>query len=82
MINMNWPRRKFEWRNGPFLRADLFIQLLAEHPNAWCWDYQIKYLTIDLDTREGLDFTLKDRDGNIIDPDRVLVAIHRSATYK
>lgn len=48
----------------------------AKRQHWWCSDSQLKYLEIRVDTRSG-HFVLKDRDGNNIDPGRVVAAIER-----
>lgn len=45
-------------------------QLLEAHNGLWLHDSQLKYLTVYIDTR-GPRFTLRDRDGNPVDLDRV-----------
>lgn len=40
----------------------------------WCEDMPLKYLEIRIDTRDN-GFILRDRDGNRVDPNRVLDAI-------
>lgn len=51
-----------------------FVKLVQDNPGFWLSDFQLKYLDIRIDTRDG-GFVLKDRDGEKISPDRVVSAI-------
>lgn len=53
-----------------------FARIIQESGAFWCEDWPLKYLNIWVDTRCG-SFILKDRDGNKIDPERVLEAIEK-----
>lgn len=51
-----------------------FVALLSRHASMWTSDFDLKYLTLRIDTRSG-HFMLKGRDGEDVTPDRVLKAI-------
>lgn len=53
-----------------------FAQALADAADEawWACDWQLKYLELRIDTRDG-GFVLFDRDHNVISPDRVIKAI-------
>jgi hypothetical protein len=71
-----------EWpKSGPHFNrwnTDLsrFAQIVEKAGAFWCMDWPLKYLTLWTDTRDG-GFIIKDRDGNKIDPERVLAAIKK-----
>lgn len=50
------------------------IVAALENDNAWLFDSQVKYVQITVDTRSGGLFSLRDRDGNTIEPERLLKA--------
>jgi len=62
---------------GRHIDAAAFVARVSQSPGFWTFDYQLKYLTLTIDTREGAYFSLKDRDGNLIEPERVYAAIDR-----
>ena len=45
-------------------------------PPAWHQDYGLKYISIRVDTRDGR-CVLQDRNGNIIDPVKIKIAISK-----
>ena len=51
----------------------LFAALLKIHPHLWLCNSKLKYLDIRIDTRTG-HFTVRDRDGDEIEPEKVLFA--------
>lgn len=53
-----------------------FLKLVRDNPDAWHFDFDIKYLDIRIDTRDG-GFLLFDRDRNRISPQKVLDAIKK-----
>lgn len=53
-----------------------FVALMQAHDTFWLCDHQLKYLTLRIDTRD-CGFIISDRDGNTIEPERVLRAISR-----
>ena len=73
-----------EWpKSGPDfnrwnLDAAAFAKLIQDHPHLWHMDGPLKYLTLRIDTRDG-GFTLTDRDGKPIEPERVVAAALKSA---
>lgn len=74
-IGSRWPSSGQEVGNAWFHNFAGFSRLLQEHPGFWSADFGLKYLGVRLDTRSGGRFTLCDRDGRHIHPDRVLRAI-------
>lgn len=75
MISLSWPTHGTEFGNPWHYNAAAFLALVQANPGFWCRDFALKYLRINLDTREGGSFTLADRDGERIHADRVLCAI-------
>lgn len=72
-----WPEKhgpEFNRWNGDI---GLFAALIKQHPRLWLADSQLKYLDIRVDTRNG-HFIIEDRDGNRIEPERVMMACHLS----
>lgn len=74
----NWPAvgPEFNRWNGD-LKG--FAELLDSARGEYWWtrDFQLKYLRINVDTRDG-SFMLSNRDGEIISPDRVVAAINEN----
>ncbi len=62
-----------EWNKD----ADKFLALISKHPHMWCYDTQLKYLNMRIDTRSG-NFILHDRDGNKVQPERAVEAIRKA----
>lgn len=69
-----WPR---DLPSGWHHRADEFLRVVVEHPFLWLRLSKAKYLDIRVDTRDG-GFTLRDRDGNLMDPEEVIAACRES----
>ncbi|MQX28962.1 hypothetical protein [Sinorhizobium meliloti] len=63
-----------QW-NGDLKRLVDLLHEAADDP-WWCYDSQLKYISIWVDTRDN-GFVLKDRDGNRISPERVEAAINK-----
>lgn len=84
MLDLSWPtlRGEFYRDDAPVhIGAAAFVDFVTTTTGFWLWDSPLKYLSINLDTREDGRFTLRDRDGSRIHADRVLRAIarHREA---
>jgi hypothetical protein len=47
------------------------VARILDHPRGWCKNYQLKYIVIRIDTRDGT-FLLFDRDNNPITLQQVL----------
>lgn len=75
MIDLSWPSNNCDF-NEWFLHASDFVAMVNKHHGFWAWDFPLKYLSINLDTRSD-SFTLRDRDGVEIHPNRVVLAILR-----
>jgi len=56
--------------------AAAFTRIIQDAPTFWGRDFDLKYLSLRIDTRSG-HFVLSDRNGKVISPDRVLAAISR-----
>lgn len=75
-----WPRTGPDfnrWNDD----AAAFVRLVQDNPGFWLADFSVKYLGLRIDTRSG-HFVLKDRDGAVIQPERVLAAIEKSAELR
>lgn len=68
----SWPDSK-GWAHD----AAAFLALVQAHPMAWTMNSRIKYLRLNVDTRDGA-FRLHDRDGNELTPVEVLAAVRES----
>jgi len=70
-----WPKHgpDFNRWNGGLARLVALLEN-PENQGFWCHDWGLKYLSIWVDTRDA-GFVLKDRDGNVIQPERVEDAI-------
>jgi len=66
---------EFNQWNGGLLRLATLIESAADE-FWWCCDTQLKYLSLTIDTRDG-GYVLKDRDGTVIQPERVEAAIEK-----
>ena len=72
-----WPRHRpafNAWNDDLTAFAKLIDDAAGEY--WWCYDTALKYLQIRVDTRDG-GFVLLDRDGNRVEPERVIAAIER-----
>ena len=67
-----WPKWGPEF-NRWNIDAAGFLALVLEAPLMWAYDPPLKYLELRVDMRSG-HFILKDRDGNTVEPDRVIQA--------
>lgn len=61
-----------QWNGGLVRLANLITE--AANESWWCVDPQLKYLALRIDTRDG-GYVLRDRDGAVIQPERVEAAI-------
>lgn len=72
-----WPRDN---PGGWFHNAAAFLGLIEANPTMWHRCPQAKYIDLRIDTRNG-GFTLRDRDGNLLEVDAVLAAIERDRAF-
>jgi len=64
---------------APNWNRDLHLIIEAlQNDNLWLVDMQLKYITVQVDTRSGGAFVLQDRDGNPVSIDRLMGAHHES----
>lgn len=71
MLDLSWPKDGVRHVN-----ATAFLTLISQHEGFWAADFPLKYLGVQIDTRDGA-FLLSDRDGNRIEADRVVCAIQK-----
>lgn len=78
-MSVAWPKHgpEFNRWNGDLKRLVELLSANAEDRSGW-WtmDTPLKYLEIRVDTRDG-GFVLRDRDGVVIQPERVEAAIRK-----
>jgi hypothetical protein len=67
-----WPKNEY---NAFFREPVRFLEILEKYGSvAWLKNSQVKYIRMNIDTRDA-SFTLSDRDGNTISPMDVINAI-------